>query len=428
MKGLLMMSEKERNRKVAFEMVRQGKWTLKEAAEHLRLSYRQCRRSYRRFVVEGDAGLVHRSRGRSSNRGIAREMRDAALRRYREVYDGFGPTLAAEKLAEDGYEVDHETLRRWLVAEGLWLRRRRRKPYRSRRQRRAHFGELIQVDASIHLWFGEGNPMTCLLNMVDDATGIRMSLMAEEETTEGYMRLLWRWIKRYGIPKALYTDRKNVFVTDREPTVEEQLAGEEPKTAFGKACAKLGIQIITAHSAQAKGRVERAHGVYQDRLVKELKLQGITTIEGANALLENGFVDNLNSKFAKPPRAEEDFHRGVPEGLDLAQVFCFEEHRVVANDWTISFHRRTFQIGRDNTPRPKPKDKVLVRTLLDGTVELLYRDKPLKYQEIDPGLSFQKGDERKIAAALPVRARPKPAADHPWRHAFLRSRAKARGG
>lgn len=425
MKGLLTMSEKERNRKAVFEMVRQGRWTLKEGAEQLRLSYRQCRRSYRRFLAEGDGGLVHRSRGRPSNRGIPRETRDAALRRYREVYDGFGPTLAAEKLAEDGYKVDHETLRRWLVTEGLWVRHRRRKPYRSRRERRAHFGELVQMDGSIHRWFGEENPMACLLDMVDDATGIVMPLMAEEETSEGYMRLLWSWIERYGIPKALYTDRKNVFVTDREPTVEEQLAGEEPKTAFGKACAKLGIQMIPAHSPQAKGRVERVHGVYQDRLVKELKLQGITTIEGANALLENGFVDNLNSKFAKPPRAEEDFHRGVPKGLDLAQVFCFEEHRVMANDWTIRFHRRIFQIGRDNAPRPKPKDKILVRTLLDGTVELLYRDRRLKYCEIDPGLPFQRGDERKIAAAIPVRPRPKPAADHPWRHAFLRSRAKA---
>src|SRR5690606_23484094 len=164
-------------------------------------------------------------------------------------------------------------------------------PHRERRERRARFGELVQVDGSHHRWFGPDGRQCCLMNLVDDATGCTYSLMFEEETTEAAMQVLWGWITRYGIPQALYVDRKSVYITDREPTVEEQLAGQEPLTAFGHACAKLGIQLITAYSPQAKGRVERNHAVYQDRLVKELRLQGLTTIAEANTLLTCGFVD-----------------------------------------------------------------------------------------------------------------------------------------
>ncbi|MDP2949662.1 MAG: integrase, partial [Chloroflexota bacterium] len=198
-------------------------------------------------------GLVHQSRGRRSNRQTDPDVRQAILQRYDEVYDGFGPTLAVEKLAPEGYVIDHETLRRWLLAEGKWQRQRRRSPYRQRRERREQFGELVQMDGSFHHWFGSDRPQSCLIEMIDDATGIRLSLMAKEETTEACMRLLWQWVERYGIPKALYTDKKNVFVTNRPATLEEQLAGEEPATAFGKACAKLDIAIIAANSPQAKG-------------------------------------------------------------------------------------------------------------------------------------------------------------------------------
>ncbi|HLC30593.1 MAG TPA: ISNCY family transposase [Dehalococcoidia bacterium] len=279
MKGHLLMSEKERRRKAVFDMVALGAWTLVEATEHLGLSYRQCRRSYQRYRQEGDAGLVHRSRGRRSNRQTDPGVREAILHRYDEVYEGFGQTLAAEKLGGEGYGVHHETLRRWLLAEGKWQRKRKHSPYRSRRERRAQFGALVQMDGSLHHWFGQDHPQSCLIEMIDDATSIRLALMAKEETTEACMRLLWQWVERYGIPRALYTDKKNVFIirarpsryefiTDRPATLEEQLAGEEPRTAFGKACAKLDITIIPANSPQAKGRVERAHGVQQDRLVK----------------------------------------------------------------------------------------------------------------------------------------------------------------
>ena len=380
MEGHLLMSAKERRRKSVLEEVDRGRMAIVEAASRLELSYRQCRRVYKRFREQGDAGLVHRSRGKPSSRAKDATMKEAVLERYRQRYKGFGPTLAAEKLAEDGHEIDHETLRRWLIADGQWKRRRKRANHRSRRERKVHFGELVQIDGSHHQWFGSNKPMCCLMNMVDDATGCSLSIMAEQETTEAAMQLLWAWCERYGVPKALYSDKKSVFVTTREPTLEEQLADEQPQTAFGKACAKLGIEIIIAHSPQAKGRVERSHGVYQDRFVKQLTLRRITTIKGANKLLHNGFIDSLNDKFARQPSSNVDFHCPLPNDINLDDVFCIEEHRVIQNDWTIRHKNCIYQITEDNRPLPKPKNKVVVRTRMDGTVLLYFDEKPLNHR------------------------------------------------
>ena len=414
--GLLLMSGKERERKLVLDRVKREKLLLKEAAEILGLSYRQCKRIYGRYRQEGDKGLVHHSRGRVSNRSRLEEVHECAVEYYRERLEGFGPTLAAEKLEEAGVHTDHETLRRWLIAAGLWKLRRKGRAHRKRREPRAHFGELVQMDGSPHRWFGAHGEQYCLMDMVDDATGITLSLMDKEETTDLALRTLWRWVERYGIPRALYTDKKTVFVTDRLATFEEQLAGEEPLTAFGKVCKKLGIEIITANSPQAKGRVERKHGVYQDRLVKELRLKEITTVDEANALLHSGFCDTLNLKFAREPRSKADYHRAVPRKMDLADVFVREEVRRVANDWTISFEARTYQISADNRPLPKPKDHVIVRTRLDGRMGLIYRDRPLQFI-LAPIPSPRQSSKRKPAKTAP---KPKPAVkprpSHPWKN------------
>jgi hypothetical protein len=251
------MSEKERRRKVEFEGVKEGRQTIKEASLRLQLSYRQCQRSYKRFFEEQDAGLVHRRRGQKSNRAKPQAFKEAALELCRDRYEGFGPTLAVEKLAEEGYEIGRGTLRTWLIEEKLWRPSRKRSRHRQRRKRKEHFGELAQMDGSHHEWFGQGQGQRCLMDMADDATSRTVALMGEQETTGLAMKTLWLWCERHGIPRALYVDRKNVFVTDREPTLEEQLGGEEALTEFGKVCKKLGIEIITANSPQAKGRVER---------------------------------------------------------------------------------------------------------------------------------------------------------------------------
>lgn len=418
MEGRLLMSEKERLRKSVFEAVLSGRISLWRASELLGLSYRQCKRSCKRFREEGDVGLVHRSRGRISNRRIDPAFKALVISRYQEVYEGFGATLAAEKLGEEGLVVSPETLRRWLLGAGVLKRRRKRKGHRVRRERRRRFGELVQMDGSHHDWFGRSGGKACLINMVDDATGVTMSLMAEEETTRACMMQLWQWIENFGIPQALYTDRKSVFATNREPTLEEQLAGISPKTAFGKACDKLGIEIIEANSPQAKGRVERNHAVYQDRFVKELALQGVTTIEEANNVLARGFVDGLNKRFARPPASCEDGHLPLPADLDLADVFCFEETRIVQNDWVVRHDNIHYQIGSENKPLPKPKDKVLVRIRLDGSVHIIHKGKPLSYRVLvqEPVLQPSPKAERKVRPKKKAGpAKPQAPSATPWR-------------
>jgi hypothetical protein len=410
LKGHLLMSRKELERKTLLEEVKQGRRTLLGIYEALQISYRQCRRIYRRYLKQADAGLVHGSRGKASNRRTDPKTRQQILQRYQERYAGFGPTFAAEKLAEEGWKIDHETLRRWLVAEGLWQRQRGRGRHRQRRPRREHFGELVQLDGSHHEWWPAEK--TCLLNMVDDATSQRWGLLAPEETTAAAMQVLWQWIERYGIPRALYVDLKNVYLTDRQPTVEEQLAGEPALTAFGKACQKLGIVIQPAYSPQAKGRVERNHGTDQDRLVKELHLRKIRTVPEANAFLKKTYWKQINTKFSVPAAQPQDFHRPLPEGLDLGTVFCWEEKRRVNADWTVYYETRCLQILKDQTRLPRPKDQVVVRKRLDGRLEILYRGRSLSFQQLI--LAPRRAPEKALRPASP-RRKQRPAADHPWR-------------
>ncbi len=410
MGDIVAMKRRERERLVEMELVAGGRESLVEAGRRLGLSYRQAKRVWARFRAGGAQGLVHRGRGRVSNRAKSEAEREACLAIYREELAGFGPTLAAEKLLERGYEVDHETLRRWLLRDGQWRVRKRSVKHRRWRERKAHFGELVQLDGSFHRWFGDER-YPCLMNMVDDATGTTLAYFSGEETTEAAMRLLWMWLERYGVPRALYTDRKSVYVTSREATREEELAGREPMTAFGLACHRLGIEIIPATSPQAKGRVERSHGVYQDRLVKELGLCRVTTLEGANQLLREGFIDGLNRRFAKPAASACDFHRPVPEGVALEDIFVLEETRQVNNDWTVKWEGRWYQLRRGKATLPPAKSTVTVQRRLDGTRRIVYRGESVDFEEVGapqrsrPPSSL--GPQPRVSAS--------PAADHPWR-------------
>lgn len=417
-RGHLLMSGKERARKGVLDGVVRGDRSLADAADALGVSYRQAKRLLARYRSEGDFGLVHRGRGRASSRAKPEDLREAVLERCRGDFAGLGPTLAAEKLAEEGVFVDHETLRRWLIADGQWQRRRKRGPHRSRRERKSRFGELVQLDGSHHAWFGASRKRACLMNLVDDATGTTLSLLAEEETTEAAMRVLWRWVERYGVPRALYLDRKSVYFAMREPTREEQLAGIEPVTAFGAACHKLGIELITAYSPQAKGRVERSHGVYQDRFVAELRLKRITDLASANALLEGGFVDALNEKFAKSPRDKKDAHRVLARRRDLRDVFCVDDTRTVSNDWCIRHNNQYYQIAKLNAPLPKPGETITVRRWLDGTLYLIYKERPLTYTAITAPPPRTKKTTKNRRASRPS-ASTKPADTHPWRKSAI---------
>lgn len=413
MKGHLLMSAKERECAKLFERVKAKELRIKDAAQILGLSYRQCRRRYQRFAQHGDAGLLHRARGQASNRASAAEVKEAALTKYQERYGDFGPTLAAEKLRAEGVVVDHETLRRWLLAAGLWSPRRQRARHRSRRPMRLHFGELVQLDGSHHHWFEERGAQCCLMNMVDDATKTTLAMLSEEETTFAAMRVLWRWIETYGIPRALYTDQKNVYVVDEKSRLRAQHRGEEAVTQFGRACQRLGIKIITAHSPQAKGRVERNHAIYQDRLVKELRLAGVNGIDEANRILASRFVRELNEKFSVEPQDGVDYHRSA-EGYDLSAIFCIEEPRVVTSDWMVRYENQHYQLKRESRGYAPAKGQVLVRQYLDGALHINYRGRDIEYEVLSP--SPQKVRPSAVRQPVPpAKRKSAPAADHPWR-------------
>ncbi|MGH8604065.1 MAG: ISNCY family transposase, partial [Gammaproteobacteria bacterium] len=385
-RGTLRMSRKERDAQVALERVKRREMSLAEAAEVLGISYRQCRRRYVRYKADGAAGLVHRLRGCESNRKLSEKILELILRLYREIYEGFGPMLFTEKLLDlHKIKVDHETVRRLLIKEGLWrATRKKKKRHRAWRERRVHFGEMVQMDGSHHLWFEDRGEMCCLMVMIDDATGIRMSLLATGETTDAAMRLLWMWIRRYGVPKSLYTDKKNVFVPSEKDADLARLEGREALTQFGRACKKLDIEIIRAHSPEAKGRVERSNGVYQDRLVKELRLLGISDIETANELLDGGgFDQDLNRRFATPARESADYHRAASD-YDLPSIFCIEQQRTLSANWTLSFENRVYQIERASANYSPASRKVLVRRYMDGTLHIFYRDREVGFARFDP--------------------------------------------
>jgi transposase len=394
MAGKLPMGQKDLIRAKIMEQVVQKHITVSSAANILKISERQAKRILKRYREKGDQGLLHGNLGKPSPNRIDQATHSLAIDLYKQHYDDFGPTLAAEKLAErHQLSVDHETLRRWLIDEELWTRRRRGSEYRARRDRRSSFGELVQFDGSHHDWFEGRRPKCCLMNMVDDATSSTLSFLSEEETTADAMTLLWRWIERYGIPQAVYCDKKNAYVLTREATIEELMAGKEPKSHFQLACEKLGIEVIIADSPQAKGRVERNHAVYQDRFVKELRMANITTIEAANTFLADVYLPAINKKFAVAPACAEDAHVPLVDESSLKDIFCFESTRAVSNDYVVRSESRLFQLRKTQRHLPRPKDRVVVRRLLDGEIQILWRDTKLDFVELAQQLRKEKPAE-----------------------------------
>lgn len=413
--GHLMMSAKERRHMLVCVRVRDHGMSLERAAEAAGLSYRQMRRTWSRFLEAGEAGLIHLSRGRSSSRTTLPSLKEEILERYRLTYLGFGPTLAAEKLACEGLIVDHETLRRWLIASGQHTPRHRRHQHRKARERVESFGQLVQFDGSPHHWFEDRGESCCLMHMIDDATGIRHAILTKSESTASAMRVLLGWIALYGVPEALDTDHSTVYVADWEPTLEEQLAGTGALTAFGRACATLGISIIPASSPQAKGRVERAHGVLQDRFVKELRLAGCSTIELANQVLRDGFLDDLNTRFAVTPASSIDAHRILRRDEDLDLIMAVNETRTVGMDYTVRFNNRILQIVRQRG-LPDPKDKVTVALRLDGALHLMHRGQELEHEDVTDKIAIPRAhpEPPRLSERTPQPIN-RPTADHPWK-------------
>jgi len=381
------MSVKELKRVEVLGRVKAGDLTLRQASEVMGLSYRQAKRLWRRFRRRGAVAVRHRSAGRRSNRRKPSALRRRVLVLMRREYGGdathepFGPTLAAEHLLEEyKLRVHHETLRRWMLAAGLWSRVRATSPHRQRRERKAHFGELVQMDGSFEAWLEDRAVTACLMNLTDDATGRGDGRFEPQETIWGAVRSLRTWIEQYGIPQALYTDWKNVYV--RKPTAGEIAAGEVALTHFGRMCAKLGIRIIPASSPQAKGRVERSNGTHQDRLIKKLRRATVSDYESANAYLVATYWPSHNARFARSPASPEDFHTPVPKDVDLDQIFRLETTRTVSNDWVVQHDNRLLQIERRQHVHPPARSTVLVCEYEDGHLEVWYREQRVRWTEI----------------------------------------------
>jgi hypothetical protein len=406
----LLMSQKERVRLVVMEQVKQGELTVAEACEVLGLSYRQTKRVWRRYRLEGDRGLVHGLRGKPSPRAKPAAWKERLLARYQERYDDFGPTLAAEYLAAEGLVVDHETLRRWRLAKGKPRLRRRRQRHRQWRERKPCFGAMVQLDGSHHDWFEGRRPRCVLMVMVDDATNQVWAQFFEEETTHACYDMLEHWARRAGLPQSLYVDRDSIYRCEGVGSVAEQLAGKEPQTQFARAMAQLGVDLLLAHSPQAKGRVERMNGVLQDRLVKALRLAGISDLKTGNVFLRKKFLSNFNRKFTVQAASAADVHRAVPRALN--EVLSWQEERRVQRDWTVVHERRWYQLDRQQEPLSLAGKNVLVRKLRDGTVQLEHRGQKLQCKALGA---------RPARPAPPAAEKPKavqawkPAADHPWR-------------
>ncbi len=415
-KGHLLMNQQERDRKALMEAVKSGHISLRAAGQRLGLSYRQTKRIWRRFQTEGDIGLIHKSRGRESNHSVSCDHKAKVLLRYQTRYLGFGPTFAAEKLMEEELLVNAETLRLWLLAAGLWEPKRKRKHNYQRRERRQQFGELLQLDGSIHRWFGPDAGYQCLMVLIDDATGIRHAHMASGETLEATLQILKEWIELHGIPQAIYVDLKTVYVSPKgSVTIEEELKGKKPgASVFEQVCNRLGIEIIKAYSPQAKGRVERCHGVYQDRLVKEIGLNGFTGIEEVNAYLKSGFTEGLNDKFAINPVKETDGHVSLQAEQCLNELLRREYKRQVQNDLVVQFRNEIYQI----TGKPGhvvPKQDIGVQVLLDGTVRLVLEGQILDYRKLAERPQRKEKLKEKMTPEQLSKTRLKHSKDSPWR-------------
>ena len=368
----LIMSKKERQRQVILSEVFSGRRSLKSASESLSISYRQTKRIYRRYRLLGAEGLVHKGRGKASSRAYPPSLKLKIIERYKKDYKDFGPKLFSEYLEEEGIYLSRETLRLWLRSEGLWQSQRKRKGYRQRRERRKRFGELLQIDGSDHAWFGKGYPRSCLLNIVDDATGISLSGLASGETTQILLETLREWVLRYGIPQAVYVDLKSVYISPKS----------DGYSVFEGVCKELGIGVIKAYSPQAKGRVERSHGTYQDRFVKGLRVAGITDLSEANRYLKEVFIPRYNNLFSKPSLDSQDGHAPIGD-CDLDQIFCWKYKRVVKNDRTFQYTGQHYQLlGDRSSCQASPKKRIEVRIHLDGRLSAWYQGKALLFSKI----------------------------------------------
>lgn len=378
-KDILMMTREEIRRYQIIRKVLDREINQQEASEVLRISDRQVRRVVKRVKVEGEAGVAHRSRGRTGNRSIKQSFKEKVLKLYRSSYEDFGPTLASEKLLErDRVKVNDETLRLWLIKEALWqVKARRVGKSLTWRERKAHFGEMVQLDGSHHDWLEARGPKLVLMGYIDDATGRFYGRFYGYEGTMPAMDSLKGYINKYGIPKSIYLDRHSTYKNNKKYAYTDwPFRDKEELTQFGRACKQLGIELIYANSPQAKGRVERAFKTLQDRLTKELRLAKASGCKEANIVLER-YQDIFNSKFQVAARRKGNLHRPVDKRIKLDDILSFQTRRSLRNDRTVLHNKRWYQVLN----RTRAKD-ITVYDYLNGSMGIKYGNNRLGYKAI----------------------------------------------
>jgi hypothetical protein len=434
---LLTLSQKERDRLVHLRLVHTGQISVAEGARRAGVERRHFRRLLRRFEAQGDAVVVHGLRGRASNRRLPESMREQALEKARQpLYHDFGPTLLSEHLARDaeiGF-VHPATLRRWMIAEGLWKPAVRGKRHRKRRERRAAFGELVLMDTSIHPWLEErlGQEIV-LIALIDDATSRLSARFFPRDTGAANRQMIVDYLRAHGRMGALYTDRASHFKANWNAKKRKEADEPEALTLIRRALDTLDIELILALSPQAKGRVERLFGTLQDRLVKELRVAGITTMEDANRFLDEVFLPFWEERFTVEPRESADAHRPLAGGIDLLRLFAETDERVIREDFTFRYRNVYFQVEAGEAEPRMPSSRITIEHRLDGSVRYRWRESYLEPRPL-PGKPERKPQQKEVSEEPQIqkpvtKPAPRPlSADHPWRRYPIRvGRAAAAG-
>ena len=411
MSELLTMSKKELTRLEVMQRLEEKRLKQKEAAVMLGISVRHVKRLLRAYRQGGAGGLISKRRGKVSNNRLKVKIQQQAINLMHSRYHDFGPTLAHEKLTEvHGLNLSVETVRQLMIAEELWEPRKAKKlVVHQMRERRACFGELVQMDGSPHQWFEERGPACTLLVFIDDATGKLMELyFTPGETTFSYFVAIRQYLSRYGKPVALYSDKNGIFKVNNK----NALTGNG-MTQFGRAMKELDIEIICANTPQAKGRVERANQTLQDRLVKELRLRGISSIEAANEYTPE-FIAVFNNRFAVEPSSSHDAHRPLLPSDDFDLIFTKRDLRVLSKNLTLQYKKVIYQIQTSRPSYAMRKAQVTVCEDPQGAITILYKGRPLDYtvfhkQQRQAGVVSSKSIDAKLKKPH------KPAKDHPWR-------------
>ena len=428
----IALSQRERERLRVLYEVKQKHLTQVEAAKQLKVTDRQVRRLLWAVEKRGDGAVVHGLRGRPSNRKLDAPFEQRILARVRQRYVDFGPTLAAEHLAQEGLAVSRETLRKWMTRAHLWRPRAQRvKAIHVWRERRACFGEMVMQDSSPFRWLEERGPACQLIAVLDDATSRLWARLVEHDTSEENLRTLRGWLQRYGRPLAHYTDKNSIFRhRSGVAALQEQLRGEAALSQFGRALRELGIEWIAAHSPQAKGRIERLFGTLQDRLVKEMRLAGIDSIAAANHFLQTRFLLEWEQRFTVQPRHPRNAHRRLDGEQRLEEILSVRVARKVAEDHTVSWGGVRWGVPREEICAGLRGADVEIERRLDGSHWLRFRKGYLRLRHCpDPTPRFASPSGLRPPGPAKPKAQPpkefKPKyhvpQDHPWRRPWKRT-------